>query len=171
MGIVFVQNREPMALKLLCPNRAESCLYQTPNLPLAVWMALFVLGGVITSLLTQAFNRYRYGGAARRKVNSDDFDDDNNRWSTRNGKSDRYSDSSKIVEDSEQDKYRSGNYEAPQKPESVERSGSTYSYKYRDVKGESENTKSKKESNGNRTSFESEIDSQINLDKDDEDWI
>lgn len=171
LGIVFVQNREPMALKLLCPDSAEFCLYQTPDLPLAIWMALFIVGGVITSLLTQVFNRYRYG-SARTRPNSVDFAEDRNKWSTKASKQDRYSNSPETIEDSKiQDKYRSGNYEAPQKPESVERSGSTYSYKYRDAKNESDNPQLKRENNGNRTSLESEINSKVNLDKDDEDWI
>lgn len=167
LGIVFVQNREPMVLKLLCPDQAESCLYQTPSLPLAIWMTLFILGGVLTSFLSQVFNRYRYAGVGRQRSNSDDFEEDRNKWSMKNSKSDKYSASSETI----QDKYSSSSYEIPQKPESVERSGSTYSYKYRDAKGESENKVSIKDNNSNKTSLESEIDSDIDRDKDDEDWI
>ena len=166
LGIVFVQNREPLALKLLCADRAESCLYQTRDLPLAIWMSLFILGGILTSLLSHVFNRYRYASYGRPRSNNGDFESDN-QWSARNDGSDRYSRSSNEVRDSDvRDRYTSSSYEIPQKPESVERSGTTYSYKYRDAK---------EDSNGlpkdNKTAIDSEIDSNIDRNKEDEDWI
>ena len=166
LSIVFVQNREPLALKLLCPDRAESCLYQTRDLPLAIWMSLFILGGILTSLLSHVFNRYRYAGSGRYRLNDGDLESDR-QWSTKNGGSDRYSKSTNEIQDSDvRDRYTSDGYEMPQKPESVERSGTTYSYKYRDAR---------ENSNGlpkdNKTSIDSEIDSNIDRDKDDEDWI
>ena len=169
LGIVFVQNREPLALKLLCPDRAESCLYQTRDLPLAIWMSLFILGGILTSLLSHVFNRYRYANYGRPRSYNGDFESDS-QWSARNGGSDRYSRSSNEIQDSDvRDRYTSSSYEIPQKPESVERSGTTYSYKYRDARD------AREDSNGlpkdNKTAIDSEIDSSIDRDKDDEDWI
>ena len=171
LGIVFVQNREPLALKLLCPDQAASCLYQTPALPLAIWMALFIVAGVLTSLLSQLFNRYVY--SSRKKKNSyDDFEEDMNKWSMKNDRSDQYSASTERINDSTvKDKYTAGNYETAQKPEKVERSGSNYSYKYRNAKGESNGNPAKKDNNYQKNSVESEVDSGIDLNKDDEDWI
>ncbi len=171
LSIVFVQNREPLALKILCPEQAQSCLYQTPDLPLAIWMALFIVGGVVTSLLSQLFNRYIYGGAGKRKANYDDFEEDTNKWSMRNDRGDRDSSSERIKDSTIQDKYSPGSYETPQKPEKVERSGSTYSYKYRDATEEPNGKSSTRENNSQKNSTDSKIDSSINLDKDDEDWI
>ena len=169
LAVVFVQNREPLALKLFCPDRSESCFYQTRNLPLAIWMALFILAGMFTSLLSHVFNRYRYAGYGRPRPNSNDFESDR-QWSMRN-ESDRYSISSNEIQDSNvRDRYTSSSYEIPQKPESVERSGSTYSYKYRDAREESPNG-FPKDNNVRKNSIDSQIDSNIDRDKDDEDWI
>ena len=175
LGIVFVQNRDPLVLKLLCPDNTQSCLYQTPNLSLAIWMALFMLGGLVTSLLGQALNRYRYAGAGRSRPNSDDFVEDRNKWSAKDTRSDRYPYDER-VQDTTRDQYSSGSYEVPQKPESVERSGSTYSYKYRDADEGNSSRKSvnnlpKKDDKNQKTSIDSEIDSKFDRDKDDEDWI
>ena len=169
LAVIFVQNREPLALKLLC-SESESCLYQTPNLPLAIWMALFILGGILTSLLSHVFNRYRYASYGRPRANTKDFESDR-QWSTTNGRSDRYSASSDKIQDSNvRDRYTSSSYEIPQKPESVERSGTTYSYKYRDAREESSNG-FPKDNNVRKNSIDSQIDSNIDRDKDDEDWI
>ena len=150
---------------MLCADQTKFCLYQTPDLPLAVWMALFILGGVLTSLLTHLFNRYRYAGYGKKRPAVDYFPEDDDKWSMRNGKSDRVQDSNS------KDKYSSSSYEVPQKPESIERAGSTYSYKYRDAKGESSNGLPKKDSNSRKNSIDSDIDSNLDRDKDDEDWI
>lgn len=171
LGIVFVQNREPLALKLLCPQVNQTCLYQTQELPLAIWMTLFAVGGIVTSLLSQVLNRYAYGSKGRKRSNYSDFEEDKDKWSGRDSQSDRYSGSSSKVDDfSSQDKYTAGSYEAPQKPETVERSGSTYSYKYRDVSDRHDEAVSNSV-NKNEKSQNIAQDSNIDLNKDDEDWI
>ena len=159
LGIVFVQNREPLVLKLLCPDRTQVCLYRTPQLPLAVWIAVFTLGGVVTSLLVQLLDRYRYSGTAKRKYVDNDlksdrpygYDDDRPKQHSRKG-------------DGDQDTTiytTSADYEKPQEPQSVERSGSTYSYKYKD----------KQEDNNNVQKTPVESDINLNKDDNDEDWI
>ena len=161
LGIVFIQNRQPLALKMLCPDSNQSCFYQTPTLPLAVWIFLFTLGGMITSLLGQMFNRYRYSGSIQRKyVATNDTEDRRQNWS-RTDSIDRPDSYSTIQDgDSTSTTYGKIGYEKPQEPQSVERSGSTYSYKYKDKKGENNSVST--------TSTESDI----NLNKDDdEDWI
>lgn len=58
VGVLLGQNRELLALKLFCPDvTSESCLYRTPALPLAVWIGLFAIAGIISSLLWQFLNR------------------------------------------------------------------------------------------------------------------
>ena len=56
LSVLFWQNREPLSLKLLCPDINQSCLYQTPKLPLAIWMLVFTLAGIFTSLTWQLLN-------------------------------------------------------------------------------------------------------------------
>lgn len=171
LGIIFVQNREPLALKLLCPDSTQACLYQTPRMPLAIWMGIFALGGFISSLLGQILNRYRYSGTKRYSTGNLDPE---TQWSTNSSNSSRGGTSTKNTEDSAiADKYKSSSYEAPQKPESVERSGSTYSYRYRDARDKPQDS-SKSSSSYDRSSTSSSntsIDSDIDLSKDDEDWI
>ena len=54
LGILFFQNQEPISLKLLCADTASQyCWYQTPTQPLAIWMGLFLIVGVISSLIWQ----------------------------------------------------------------------------------------------------------------------
>jgi len=153
LGIVFVQNREPIALKVLCPDSTQACVYQTPSLPLAVWIGLFTLGGTIASLLGQTLNRYRYGGTTKQKYSTEDGTDNSQSWSKKSDVT-----TSKI-RDRDTSIYSPG-YEKPQEPQSVEKSGSTYSYKYKDKKG------------SNNSSPKISRESEINLNKDeDEDWI
>jgi hypothetical protein len=179
LGMLFVQNRELLALRLLCPeqNQNQSCLYQTPSLPLAAWMALFIVGGMVTSLLGQMLNRYRYASGGRQKSNINYFEEDRPQWQTKNNRSNKYAPIADQVQDSTiRDKNSSGSYEIPQQPESVERSGSTYSYKYRNVNegnptNESASSLSPENNKAQKTSIRSEIDSNFNQDKDDEDWI
>ncbi len=71
LGVLFVQNQQPLSLKLLCPDTNSSCLYQTPQLPLAVWMGLFILMGTFTSLLWQLLNRFSYSSAKKKSYSSD----------------------------------------------------------------------------------------------------
>ena len=165
LGVVFIQNREPLALKILCPD-TQSCVYQTPQLPLAVWIGLFTLGGMITSMLGQVLNRYRYSGSGKRRYTSGDLEAESRGWSSRerNEPQDDYYRDDRPIRDSNTSVYVPTGYEKPQEAEKVERSGSTYSYKYKDKKGDANNI--------GKTSIESETKSDINLDKDDdEDWI
>jgi cytoskeletal protein RodZ len=54
VGILLGQNRELLSLKFFCPDTAsESCLYQTPTLPLAAWMGIFAIAGIFSSLIWQ----------------------------------------------------------------------------------------------------------------------
>ncbi len=162
LGIVFFQNREPLALKILCPDRTQACVYQTPPLPLAVWIGLFTLAGTITSLLWQILDRYRYSGSVKRKYTTDNFEASRQDWSRQDepeAERDKYSNSSEKIQDTTI--YSPTSYEKPQEPQSVERSGSTYSYTYKDKQDDNSNQKPS-------------IESDINLDKDDdddEDWI
>lgn len=186
LGMVFIQNRELLELKLLCPERTQSCWYQTRQLPLAIWMGLFALGGVIISLLGQILNRYRYSGLTKvREVREESFPRDNNKkWFARNHSTDDdYVDSTSQINDSViREQYSSSSYEIPQEPQRVERSGSTYSYKYREAKDKPDNIDSSSNSYSEPkdrfprqdTKIESDNQSRINLDKDqgdDEDWI
>ena len=161
LSIVFIQNQELIGLKLLCPDRTQSCFYRTPQLPLAAWIALFVLAGMLINLLGQALNRYSYSGSNKRKYPNDLYPDER-----RAERESRNSTIAEIDDSRERSSYNSTSYEVRQEPKNVERSGSTYSYKYReagDRPDESKNTK--------RSSLEAEIDSNLTQDKDDEDWI
>ncbi|MBE9045405.1 hypothetical protein IQ255_13525 [Pleurocapsales cyanobacterium LEGE 10410] len=164
LSIVFVQNRELIALKLFCPDRAQSCLYQTPQLPLAIWIALFALAGMLINLLGQVLNRYSYSGSSKRKYANDLYPD--TRWTEKESQEYPTTAESNVRE---QNSYDSTSYEVSQKPESAEHSGSTYSYKYREASDRPDQSKNTK-----KTSIEAEIDSNLTKDKDkqdDEDWI
>ena len=54
VGILAIQNQQLLFLKILCPDVADSsCWYQTPSLPLAVWMLVFAIAGILSSLIWQ----------------------------------------------------------------------------------------------------------------------
>lgn len=58
VAILLGQNRELLSLKLFCPDvTSQSCLYRTPALPLAAWIGLFTIAGIISSLLWQFLNQ------------------------------------------------------------------------------------------------------------------
>lgn len=158
MSIVFVQNREPIALKLLCADDT-SCVYQTPQLPLAIWIIVFIIIGAIANLIAQALNRYSYANSSKQKPPLDDelYTSDRN-WNRA---------SSKIEDPTIRDKFPdTTSYEVKQEPQNVERSGSTYSYKYREA-----SDRSKEDLNHNRDhSIEPETNPEGDRD-DDEDWI
>ena len=159
LGIVFVQNREPVALKFLCPDETLSCLYQTPALPLAVWIGLFTLNGAIISLIGQAVNRYGYSNSGRKKpiVDEELYPSDRN-WKRES--------STQIEDPIIRDKFSDvKSYEVKQEPQNVERSGSTYSYKYR----ESGDRPQDLQNNSRKTPSEPKNNSQI--EENDEDWI
>ena len=158
LSIVFVQNREPIALKFLCPDDTLSCLYQTPDLPLAIWIGLFVLNGAIVSLIGQALNRYSYSTSGRKKPITDEelYPSDRN-W--------KREPSTQFEEPIIRDKFSDAtNYEVKQEPQNVERSGSTYSYKYREAGDRPQDLPNPRE-----TQSKSNNNSQI--EGDDEDWI
>lgn len=67
LSVLFWQNRELLSLKVLCPDVNQSCLYQTPPLPLAIWMLVFTLAGVVTSLIWQLLNYLSAKGARKNK--------------------------------------------------------------------------------------------------------
>ena len=157
MSIVFIQNRELIALKLLCADNT-SCVYQTPQLPLAIWIGLFILIGAILNLLGQALNRYSYSGSNRQKPTLDD-----ELYSDRNWKSSSAKTKDPIILDKFPD---STNYEVRQEPQNVEHSGSTYSYKYREA---SDRPKEDFKHNNRDRSIEPDLNSEA--DRDDEDWI
>lgn len=170
LGIVFFQNREPIALKLLCPDSTQSCLYQTPQVPLAVWIALFTVAGTITNLLVQLLSRYNYSGSGKKKYAQEEVYRDRKNWTEKDSKQNKRSTNSTKTKDlvTQDDLYRSTSYEVPQEPENVERSGSNYSYKYREASKSPQDNK-----NGTqKKSTESERDSYTSQDQqDDEDWI
>ena len=58
VGILLGQNRELHSLKFFCPDvTSQSCLYRTSALPLAAWIALFAIAGVVSSLVWQLLNQ------------------------------------------------------------------------------------------------------------------
>lgn len=159
LGIVFVQNREPIALKFLCPDDTLSCVYQTPPLPLAIWIGSFTLNGIIISLIGQVLNRYSYSSSGRKKpITDEELYPSDRRWK---------SEPATPIEDATiRDKFSDvASYEVKQEPQNIERSGSTYSYKYREAGDLSKDRHDKVR----EKPVESENNSQI--EKDDEDWI
>ena len=58
LAILFFQNRESLSLKFLCSDTtSEYCLYQTPSISLAIWMAIFIVAGIVSSLIWQLLSR------------------------------------------------------------------------------------------------------------------
>ncbi|NJL51831.1 MAG: hypothetical protein HC930_05660 [Hydrococcus sp. SU_1_0] len=171
LSIVFVQNREPITLKLLCADANQSCLYQTTPLPLAVWIAIATLTGAIANLLVQSLNRYGYKDSYQdtsRKppiLDEDLYPSNNPGGKTRNGRQGKYTQANGIKDTPVNQLSDVKSYEAKQEPKNVERSGSTYSYQYREA---GDRSKSEAESN-KRNSVEPEANA--NQESDDEDWI
>jgi uncharacterized integral membrane protein len=177
LSLLYVQNQQPLTLRLFCADVNQSCLYQTPQLPLAVWLFAFTLAGVLTSLIWQLFNRFGYpavkprelaeptnfnyepenlsGFEAERRtiseerrstpepnrqpspsvfennnVSRSDWEDtqNNNDWNIEQPPSVTIKDS-RINSQTEQAK----SYDTNQEPTNVQRSGSTYSYTYREA--------------------------------------
>lgn len=154
ISIVFVQNREPIALKLLCADDA-SCVYQTPQLPLAIWIIVFIIIGAIANLIAQALNRYSYANTKQKPPLDDELYTSDRNWNQ----------ASKIEDPIIRNNPDAVIYEAKQEPQNIERSGSTYSYKYREASDRP------KDLNHNRDrSIEPETNPEGDRD-DDEDWI
>ena len=163
--IVFIQNRQLIALKILCADSSQTCLYQTPSLPLSVWIAIATLTGAIANFLVQTLNRYGYSDSRRKKVVlNDDLYPDDKGWKNTTGDRSRYSTKTEL-EDSVREISDTKSYEIKQEPQNVERSGSTYSYKYREA-----GDRPKPDSIKNNSS-ESQTDFHATTESDDEDWI
>lgn len=163
LSVVFVQNREPIALQLLCGDRSQTCLYRTPPLPLAAWMALATLTGAIANLLVQSLNRYGYKNSNRKRpvLDKDLYSKSDKGWKT--DSRDKYT-KADIADSLPNDS--STSFEARQEPQNVEHSGSTYSYKYREA-----GDRNRQVDNPKNGSIESEIRQNSNQDSDEEDWI
>ena len=171
LSIVFIQNREPIALKLLCADSStQSCLYQTPPLPLAVWIALATLTGAIANLLVQSLNRYGYSDSSRKRPIAEDdlYSNGNTAWNN-NGRQSKYPEAESIRDPFPEQVSEAKSYEVKQEPQNVERSGSTYSYKYRES---GDRPKSVQDSTTkNSVEPQANLDRNANHESNDEDWI
>lgn len=167
LSIVFIQNREPTTLKFLCGYGSSYCLFRSSQLPLALWIALFTLNGIVINLLGQALNRYSYSGSSRQKygVNDELYSNETN-W--RENDAATVSPNYTNLRDSTiQDKFSTAtSYEVRQEPQNVERSGSTYSYKYKEA---GDRAKSDRD-DSRKTSIDLDKNSTISKEED-EDWI
>lgn len=168
LSIVFIQNREPIALKLLCADSSQSCLYRTPPLPLAAWIALATFTGAIANLLVQSLNRYGYSDSSRKRPIAEDdlYSNSNTAWNN-NARQSKYPEAESIRDSFPEQISDAKSYEVRQEPQNVERSGSTYSYKYRES---GDRAKSVQDST-TKNSVEPQTDSNANHESNDEDWI
>ena len=162
LSIIFIQNQQPISLKLLCADSSQTCLYRTPSLPLAVWIALSVLTGAIANLLIQTLERFGYRDASRKPTILDEDLYSNGVGDRSKGSREKYSQTTDFKDSMVSDVK---SYEADQKPQNVEKSGSTYSYKYREV-GNSKGERTK-----NRNSLDPEVEANTDPESDGEDWI
>jgi uncharacterized integral membrane protein len=170
LSIVFFQNREPITLKLFCADGStQSCLYQTPPLPLAIWIALATLTGAIANLLVQTLNRYGYQDSSRKKpiLEDDLYPSRDQRKNNNNVRQSKYSEVNSIKNNLGDQLSDTKSYEVKQEPKNVERSGSTYSYQYREASDRAKNGGDSNKSN----SIRPEIDSNASHEANDEDWI
>ncbi|MGL5836191.1 MAG: hypothetical protein ACRC1Z_23595 [Waterburya sp.] len=170
LSIVFIQNREPIALKLFCADSStQSCLYQTPPLPLAIWIAVATLTGAIANLLVQTLNRYGYQDSSRKKPILDDdlYSSRDQGKKNNNGRQSKYSEVNSLKNNLGDQLSDTRSYEVKQEPKNVERSGSTYSYQYREA---SDRPKDDRDST-KKNSVRPEVDSNANHEANDEDWI
>jgi hypothetical protein len=170
LSIVFIQNREPIALKLLCADSSQSCLYRTPPLPLAAWIALATLTGAIANLLVQSLNRYGYSDSNRKRpiAEVDLYPNSNTSWNN-NGSQSKYPEADNVRDPFPEQVSEARSYEVKQEPQNVERSGSTYSYKYRES---GDRPKSIQDSTTkNSVEPQADRDRNANRESNDEDWI
>jgi hypothetical protein len=147
LGILLGQNRTLLALKFLCADLAKSCFYQTPALPLALWMGLFILAGIITSLIWQVLNRAAYPSIKPAKTYEDpelyrapNNNSRDNRTSSWQANSEREPwDIQTPPTPTSQNGISSSTpvdtavYERQREPQQVQHSGSTYSYKFKEA--------------------------------------
>lgn len=220
LSLLYVQNQEPLSLRLFCADVNQPCLYQTPQLPLALWLFTFILAGVLTSLIWQLLNRLSSPAAKNREVSeptnfnyepenvsgfeperrtiyeerrsppestrqpsssvvennnvarSDWEDSQNNKdWNIEQPPSQTIKDT-QTSSQLEQEK----SYETNQEPTSVQRSGSTYSYTYREASDRSPEKKEEpKIYDANyrmiNPPYKSVEKRENTKDEDDEDWI
>ncbi|WP_036485269.1 hypothetical protein [Myxosarcina sp. GI1] len=151
-AVLFVQNREPLSLKLLCPDTASSCWYQTSPMPLALWIALFVLAGVLSSLIWQSLNSYAYARKERSRYIASEPEPNTTQFGNPTS-------TTTVANESIADTTTSTSsaYEIEREPETIRRSGSTYSYRFKD-KNELGERPEEPENNSQKNS-------------DDEEWI
>ncbi|MEM8723793.1 MAG: hypothetical protein AAGE84_31705 [Cyanobacteria bacterium P01_G01_bin.39] len=170
LSIVFIQNREPIALKFLCGDGGTAFCPQSRPLPLALWIALFTLAGAIASILIRTLNRYGYRNSGnKRAILDDELYPNQDKWQSKTNRRQQVTTSANDPTDTiVQDEFSAtSNYEVKQEPQSIERSGSTYSYKYREAGEERNNNHDATR----KTSTEPEIDPKTIQDDDEEDWI
>lgn len=178
LSLLYVQNQEPLSLRLFCADLNQFCLYQTPQLPLAVWLFSFTLAGVLTSFIWQLFNRFGYPAGKTREfsepenvsgfeperrtryeerrfpseptpqpspsvfennnIDRSDWEDsqNNNDWNIEQPPSVTINDT-RTSSQKEEEK----SYDKNQEPTNVQRSGSTYSYTYREASDRSQEKK------------------------------
>ena len=171
LGILFVQNQQPLSLQILCPDANQFCLYQTRSLPLAAWMGLFILAGTITSFIWQLLNRLAAPVTRPKNYARADNIDVAQPQTKRRVSEIQDWDNQPDIAASDRDEFletnpsMSSEYEVRREPESVTRSGSTYSYKFKDKNDEHQNPQ---DSEG---SARRQLDENIDLTKDDEEWI
>ena len=171
LSVVLIQNRElfqlSIALKILCSDASQACLYQTSERPLPIWIAIATLTGTIINLLVRALNRYGYSNVSRKKaILNDDLYPEDQGWKNQSGDRSKYNTAAKS-QDLTKDKITDTKvYEANQEPQNVERSGSTYSYKYREANERQNQSNSIKDNLG-----KSKSDRDVTKKSEDEDWI
>lgn len=179
LGVLFFQNQQLLSLKILCPDINTSCWYQTPQLPLAIWMGIFIGGGVVTNLIWQVLHRFSYSSVKKIPYASDELYDNQIRSSNQTATGDLGSSRTEVSQPlasdwqsqqpikSSRDNINStpvstsSEYEIRREPENITVSGTTYSYKFK----EAENKKSSPSDAPN-------LNKESNLtEDDDEDWI
>ena len=164
LSIVFIQNREPTTLKFLCGYGSSYCLFRSTELPLALWIALFTLNGIAINLLGQVLNRYSYSGSKRQKYPPDNELYSNEAWRENDATPTNYTNPQSTIKDKFQD---ATSYEVRQEPQNVERSGSTYSYKYKEAGDRAQSDRDI----FRKKPVDPDVNSTTSIEEDDEDWI
>ncbi|MGF1540362.1 MAG: hypothetical protein ACFCU5_07915 [Pleurocapsa sp.] len=192
LGVLFFQNQQSLSLKFLCSDINTSCLYQTPKLPLAIWMGIFIFGGVLTNLIWQILHRFSYSTSKTKRYSSDvlyDNEAEKSNQTTRDGdrsttmsRSTPTKVSAPLTSDWDKSDYQedwqdrestkpptdnsnstTSEYEIRREPENVTLSGTTYSYKFKEADG-------KKLSKPDTPNLKKESNS-TEPEEDDDDWV
>lgn len=151
VGILLGQNRQLISLKLFCPDvTSQSCLYRTPELPLAAWIGAFAIAGILSSLLLLFLNQL---GTPREKTDRNrSVAPKETKVRERPAESTRPQNIAKPRTTSDWEETVSENWESDspktavkekidlkkaddpllREPQDIKRSGSTYSYKFRE---------------------------------------